>query len=150
MVVGSVLSVTQTDIKRLLAYSSIAHAGLHPRRRPRLRPGRRLGVMFYLVGLRLRTIAAFAVVSLVRQTAAPRPRTCRSGPAWASATPWSPAIFAFLLLAFAGIPLTSGFTAKYAVFAAGGRRRRRLAVLVVVGVLVQRHHRLRLRPRSSC
>ena len=90
--------------------------------------------LFYLAAYGFTTIGAFAVVTLVRDSAGPRRRTCRSGPAWAGATRCVAGVFAlFLLLAFAGIPLTSGFTAKFAVFAAavahGG------AWLVVVGVL---------------
>ena len=66
MVVGSVLAITQTDVKRMLAYSSITHAGLHPRRRAGLRPGRRLLGAVLPGRLRLRDIGAFAVVTLVR------------------------------------------------------------------------------------
>ena len=91
MVVGSVLAITQTDIKRLLAYSSIAHAGF-------ILTGvlafDRVGVsavLFYLAAYGFTTIAAFAVVTLVRDGGSARRRTCRSGPAWASATPSSPA-----------------------------------------------------------
>ena len=55
-----------------------------------------------------------------------RPPTCPSGPAWRGARRWWPRCSRFLLLALAGIPLTSGFTGKFAVFRAGyrdGRRR---------------------------
>ena len=132
MVVGSVLTITQTDIKRLLAYSSITHAGF-------VLVGvlafDRVGVssvLFYLAAYGFSIIAAFAVVSLVRDGGSEATHLSQ----WAGLGKRNPVvagIMAFLLLAFAGIPLTSGFTAKYAVFAAavahGG------AVLVVVGVL---------------
>ena len=132
MVVGSVLTITQTDIKRLLAYSSITHAGF-------ILTGvlafDRVGVssvLFYLAAYGFTIIAAFAVVSLVRDGGSEATHLSQ----WAGLGRRSPlvaGIMAFLLLAFAGIPLTSGFTAKYAVFAAavahGG------AWLVVVGVL---------------
>ncbi len=70
MVVGSVLSVTQTDMKRLLAYSSIAHAGfilVGVLAFDRAGVG---AVLFYVVAYGFSTIAAFAIVSLVRQNGA--------------------------------------------------------------------------------
>ena len=82
------------------------------------------GVLFYLVAYGFATIAAFAVVSLVRQGGSEATHLSQ----WAGLGRRHPVVagvFAFLLLAFAGIPLTSGFTAKYAVFspavAHGGR-----------------------------
>ncbi len=90
MVVGSVVAMVQTDVKRMLAYSSIAHAGF-------LLTGvagdgrrGRVGVLFYLFAYGFTTIGAFAVVTLVRDVtrtaaSAARPPTCPSGPAWASA-----------------------------------------------------------------
>ena len=135
MVVGSVLSVTQTDVKRLLAYSSIAHAGFIL---VAVLAFDRLGVsgtMFYLVAYGFMTIAAFAVVSMVRQGGSEASHLSQ----WAGLGrnhPVVAGVFAFLLLAFAGIPLTSGFTAKYAAFspaiATGGRAG---VALVVIGVL---------------
>ena len=85
--------------------------------------------------LRLRHVGAFALVALVAPGRLARPRTCRSGPAWAAATRSSPATFAFLLLAFAGIPLTTGFIGKFAVFAAAVAAGAGGALLVVIAVL---------------
>jgi NADH-quinone oxidoreductase subunit N len=134
MVVGSVLAVTQTDVKRLLAYSSIANAGFIM-----------CGVlafdaagtavpstMFYLIAYGFTTIGAFAVVMLVRDADGEATHLAR----WAGLGRRSPlyaGLFTFFMLAFAGIPLTSGFTSKFAVFsaAAGGDA----ISLVIVGVL---------------
>ncbi len=80
------------------------------------------------------TIGAFAVVTLVRDAAGEATHLSQ----WAGlagARRWSPAVFAFFLLAFAGIPLTSGFTGKFAVFSRG-RGRAAPAPLVVVGVVM--------------
>jgi NADH-quinone oxidoreductase subunit N len=117
MLVGAVLAVTQTDIKRLLAYSSIANAGY-------LLVGvlafTRDGVsssLFYLAAYGFTVIAAFAVVSLVRDEDGEATHLSR----WAGLGKRSPllaGLFTFLLLAFAGIPLTSGFTSKFGVFGA--------------------------------
>ena len=75
MVVGSVLAMTQTDIKRMLAYSSIAHAGFlltgvlgvrAPATWPTARSRSLQAVLFYLVTYGFMTLGAFAVVTLVR------------------------------------------------------------------------------------
>lgn len=116
MVVGAVLSVTQTDIKRLLAYSSIAHAGFILVGVTALSKAGLSGTLFYVLAYGLTTIAAFAIVNLVRSGGSEATHLSQ----WAGLGkrhPWTAGIFAFLLLAFAGIPLTSGFTAKFAVFA---------------------------------
>ena len=117
MLVGAVLAVTQTDIKRLLAYSSIANAGY-------LLVGAlafgREGLansMFYLVAYGFTVLAAFGVITLVRDEDGEATHLSR----WAGLGKRSPlvaSVFTFLMLAFAGIPLTSGFTSKFAVFSA--------------------------------
>ena len=87
MVVGAVLSVTQTDIKRMLAYSSIAHAGFILVGVLAFDRAGVSGVMFYLVCYGLMTIAAFGIVGLVRDTTNRRRRRCsRSGRASAAGT----------------------------------------------------------------
>ncbi|TQF68461.1 NADH-quinone oxidoreductase subunit NuoN [Rhodococcus spelaei] len=132
MVVGSVAAVTQTDVKRMLAYSSIAHAGFIL---TGLIAGNRAGLsstLFYLLAYGFSTLGAFAVVSLVRDSTGEAGEMSR----WAGLGRRSPVVaglFALFLLAFAGIPLTSGFVSKLAVFQAaesGGA-----VPLVLVGVV---------------
>ncbi|MGH3412213.1 MAG: NADH-quinone oxidoreductase subunit NuoN [Marmoricola sp.] len=125
MVVGSVLALSQTDMKRLLAYSSIAHAGfvlvglLGARSLGALSQGEIApvqAVLFYLITYGLMTIAAFAIVTVVRDSGGEANGFNR----WTGLGKQSPLVagmFAFLLLGMAGIPLTSGFTGKWAVFA---------------------------------
>ena len=67
MVVGAVLSVTQTDIKRLLAYSSVAHAGFILVGVLAFSEAAIGGVMFYLVAYGFATVAAFGIIAMVRQ-----------------------------------------------------------------------------------
>ena len=126
MLVGSVLALTQTDVKRLLAYSSIAHAGfiltgfLGARSLGEIHAGDInpvQAVLFYVTTYGLTTIAAFAIVTVVRDSGGEATHLSR----WAGLGKESPLVaglFAFLLLGMAGIPLTSGFTGKWAVFAA--------------------------------
>ena len=67
MLVGAVVAITQTDVKRLLAYSSIAHAGFILTGGHRDQRGRAVAArMFYLVAYGFTTVGAFAVVTLVR------------------------------------------------------------------------------------
>jgi NADH-quinone oxidoreductase subunit N len=132
MLVGSILSVTQTDIKRLLAYSSIANAGYILVGVLGLNKDGLSSTLFYLVTYGFTVIAAFAVVTLVRDADGEATHLSR----WAGLGRRSPlyaGLFTFLMLAFAGIPLTSGFTGKFAVFAAalGGGQ----SWLVVFGVV---------------
>ncbi|MDQ5840983.1 MAG: NADH-quinone oxidoreductase subunit NuoN [Chloroflexota bacterium] len=132
MVAGAVLAVTQTDVKRLLAYSSIAHAGFVLTGLLAFDKVGISSVLFYLVAYGFSTIAAFAIVSLVRDGGSEATHLSQ----WAGLGKNHPVIagtFAFLLLAFAGIPLTSGFTAKFAVFSAAIGHG--ATVLAVVGVL---------------
>jgi proton-translocating NADH-quinone oxidoreductase chain N len=132
MLVGAVVAITQTDIKRMLAYSSIAHGGFLLTGIVATSETGLSATLFYLVAYGFTTVGAFAVVTMVRDPAGEAGHLGR----WAGLGRRSPliaGIFAFFLLAFAGIPLTSGFTGKFAVFkaaAAGGA-----VPLVIVGVL---------------
>ncbi|SDN66257.1 NADH dehydrogenase subunit N [Klenkia soli] len=120
MVVGAVLGLTQTDVKRMLAYSSIAHAGFLLTGVIGLGGGTGSGLsatLFYLLAYGLTTIGAFAVVTLVRDGDGEATHLSQ----WAGLARRSPltaGVMTFLLLALAGIPLTSGFTGKFAVFRA--------------------------------
>lgn len=117
MLVGAVLAVTQTDIKRLLAYSSIANAGYLLVGVLALSRDGLSYTMFYLVAYGFTVLAAFGIVTLVRDADGEATHLSR----WAGLGRKSPlfaAVFTFILLAFAGIPLTSGFTAKFGVFGA--------------------------------
>ncbi|MFE2373987.1 NADH-quinone oxidoreductase subunit NuoN [Streptomyces sp. NPDC059398] len=132
MLGGAIVAITQTDIKRMLAYSSIAHAGFILAGVIATTPQGISSVLFYLVTYSFVTIGAFAVVTLVRDAGGEATHLSK----WAGLGRRSPlvaAVFAVFLLAFAGIPLTSGFSGKFAVFKAaadGGA-----GGLVVVGVI---------------
>ncbi|MEU4351709.1 NADH-quinone oxidoreductase subunit NuoN [Streptomyces sp. NPDC023838] len=132
MVGGAIVAITQTDIKRLLAYSSIAHAGFILAGVIATNADGISSVLFYLGAYSFVTIGAFAVVTLVRDAGGEATHLSK----WAGLGRRSPlvaAVFAVFLLAFAGIPLTSGFAGKFAVFKAaaeGGA-----GALVVVGVI---------------
>jgi NADH-quinone oxidoreductase subunit N len=121
MIVGAVLGLTQTDLKRMLAYSSIAHAGFlltgvigfdATGDSPGLS-----ATLFYLLVYGLTTLGAFAVLTMVRDGDGEATHLSK----WAGLAQRSPlvaAVMTLFLLALAGIPLTSGFTGKFAVFRA--------------------------------
>jgi NADH-quinone oxidoreductase subunit N len=117
MVVGSVLAIAQTDMKRILAYSSIAHAGfvlvgVVAANRPGLN-----GAMFYLAAYAAMILGAFGVVALVSR----RGEEHTSLVAYEGLYRRSPVLAALLtlfLLSLAGIPPTAGFVAKLLVFQA--------------------------------
>ena len=124
MAAGAVLAIAQTDVKRMLAYSSIAHTGflltgvLGLQTSGVLAEGQLTSlqaVLFYLVTYGFAMIGAFALVSVVRDAGGEATGFAR----WAGLGKRSPLVagaFAFFLLAMAGIPLTSGFIGKWAVF----------------------------------
>jgi NADH-quinone oxidoreductase subunit N len=143
MAVGSVLAITQTDVKRMLAYSSIAHAGFMmvafvgaSQAVTGSPPGSLTSVssvMFYLVAYGAATIGAFALVTMVRD-ATGEATLLNSWVGLGRRSPLAATVFAIFMLSFAGIPLTSGFVGKWAVFAAawsGG-----IQWLVVVAVVI--------------
>jgi NADH-quinone oxidoreductase subunit N len=133
MVIGAVLGLTQTDIKRMVAYSSVAHAGFLLIGAMAITPQGVSGTLFYLLAYGFTTLAVFGVISLVRNADGEATHLSQ----WAGLAKRSPVaagIMTFLLLALAGIPLTSGFTAKFAVFAAGIGDG--MAPLVVIALVV--------------
>ncbi|MEI6361643.1 MAG: NADH-quinone oxidoreductase subunit NuoN [Actinomycetes bacterium] len=117
MLVGSIIAVTQTDIKRMLAYSSIAQAGFILVGVVAVSPAGLSSSLFYLIAYAFTTIGAFAIVAMVRDASGEATHLSK----WAGLGRKSPlvaGIFAIFMLALAGIPLTSGFIGKFGVFTA--------------------------------
>jgi NADH-quinone oxidoreductase subunit N len=138
MAVGSVIAIVQSDVKRMLAYSSIAHAGFILVGILAMDRSGVSSVLFYLFTYGFATIGAFALVTLVRDAGE---EGTVGGEAthlsqWAGLGRRHPVVagaFTLFLLAFAGIPLTSGFMGKFAVFSAGVAHG--AWVLALIGVL---------------
>jgi NADH-quinone oxidoreductase subunit N len=115
VVVGAVLAIAQDDVKRMLAYSSISHAGFVL---TGLVGGGRPGIgaaLFYLAAYSATILGAFGVVKLVssrgegRTTLAAYTGLARRSPALAG-------LLALFQLSLTGIPPTAGFVAKVSVF----------------------------------
>ncbi|MGF0316115.1 NADH-quinone oxidoreductase subunit NuoN [Nocardia fluminea] len=133
MVVGAIMAITQTDVKRMLAYSSIAHAGFLLVGVVAADSAGVAAVLFYLLAYGLGTVGAFAVVSLVRDASGDEATALSQWAGLGRRSLWLASAFALLLLSFAGLPLTSGFVSKFAVFAAASGAG--YTALVIVGVL---------------
>ncbi|CAB4753896.1 unannotated protein [freshwater metagenome] len=132
MVFGSIAAISQRDIKRMLALSSIAHTGFVLTAVVSLNKSALSATLFYLVAYGFATIGAFGIVTLVRDSAGEVTDINR----WVGLGKKSPlvaAVFSLFLLSFAGIPLTSGFVGKFAIFSAAYESGN--IYLVVAGVL---------------
>jgi NADH-quinone oxidoreductase subunit N len=144
LVVGSVLAVVQTNVKRMLAYSSISHAGFilvgveaAGHSAGEADPGRGVSAaLLYVLLYAVLVLGTFAVVALVGRTGDHQTDLGafrglgRSRPALALA-------MTVLLLAQAGVPLTSGFVAKFGVIeAAVGERSYVIAVVAMLASVI--------------
>lgn len=132
MLFGAVVAIAQRDVKRMLAYSSIAHAGFLITGVLALNKSGLDATIFYLFAYGIATIGAFGIVTLVRDSSGEVTDLNR----WAGLgkrSPFIATVFATLLLAFAGIPLTSGFIGKFSIFSAAYESGNK--AVVVVGVL---------------
>ncbi|WP_461176067.1 NADH-quinone oxidoreductase subunit NuoN [Trueperella pyogenes] len=146
IVIGTVVGLVQTDIKRMLAYSSIAHAGFiliavnsinivgNPVSSLVAVPA----ILFYLLAYAVATVGAFGIVTLVRERDAQGNILGEATKLshWAGLGKRSPLLAAAMttfLLSFAGIPLTGGFIGKFEVFKAGIAGN--MTILVVLAVV---------------
>ncbi|GIV00465.1 MAG: NADH-quinone oxidoreductase subunit N [Actinomycetota bacterium] len=116
VVVGSVLAIAQTDVKRMLAYSSVAHAGfvLIGVTAPGA-PGID-AALFYLLAYALMIVGAFGVVALVSQ--GERGTSLEDYAGLYRRSPALAGLLSVFLLSLAGVPPTAGFIAKVSVFRA--------------------------------
>lgn len=147
IIVGTLIGLTQTDVKRMLAYSSIAHAGFILIAVNALRSSQfrfdeyqqaLSSILFYLLAYGIATVGVFGIVTIVRA------RDMEGNvlgeathfDAWrglAKRAPLTAAAMMIFLLSFAGIPLTAGFIGKFEVFRVGVISGQ--TVLVVIAVL---------------
>ena len=132
MIFGAIVAISQRDMKRILAFSSIAHAGFILTAVVSLSVNALSATLFYLLAYGVATIGAFGIVTLVRDSAGEVSDVNR----WVGLGKKSPlvaTVFSLFLLSFAGIPLTSGFVGKFAIFSAAYESGN--IYLVVAGVL---------------
>ncbi len=131
MLVGNLLALLQNNVKRILAYSSIAHLGYLLVAFLASGSWALKAATFYLVAYFVTTLAAFGVLTVL--SAGERDRDTLEeyrGLFWQH--PWLATVFTAALLSLAGIPLTAGFVGKFYLVAAGVSSALWLAVLVLV------------------
>src|SRR5450759_502598 len=118
MFIGNLLAIRQQNIKRLLAYSSIANMGYLI---IILLTGSSKGIqasVFYLISYFITTLGAFGVVSLL-STARSEAENIEDYKGLFWKRPWIAVVFTLSLLSLAGIPVTAGFIAKFYVIFEG-------------------------------
>jgi NADH-quinone oxidoreductase subunit N len=141
MLVGAALAVVQTDLKRMLAYSSISHAGylLVGVAAAATVPAGISASLFYLLVYAFMVMGAFMVVQYVSRLGPADDDAIRERSSLddyrglARRHPWAAGLLAVFMLSLTGIPPLSGFWAKYYVFLAGIQAG--LTWLVVVAVI---------------
>jgi NADH-quinone oxidoreductase subunit N len=117
LVVGAALAVVQTNVKRMLAYSSISHAGFILVGVEAANERGIAGALFYLLAYAVLVLGTFGVVTLVGRPGDAE-HELDSYRGLGRQRPILAFALTVLLLAQAGVPLTSGFVAKFAVIAA--------------------------------
>jgi NADH-quinone oxidoreductase subunit N len=132
MVVGNLLALLQSNVKRLLAYSSIAHLGYLLVAFLASGALAVTAVTFYLVAYFVTTLGAFGVVTVL-STGEREAESLEDYRGLLVRRPWLAALFTAMLLSLAGIPLTAGFVGKfYLTVAAGGAALWPLLVVMMV------------------
>ena len=131
MTVGNVMALVQTNLKRLLAYSSIGQVGYMLAAVAAGTPQGMSSVMFYLLIYAFTNIGAFAVLIVMARYVDGEDITAYTG--LGRRAPWLAAAMAFCLLSLAGLPPLAGFVGKFYIFWAVAQRG--LYWLVLAGVI---------------
>ena len=133
MVVGNLIALVQTDLKRLLAYSSIAHAGYMLLALVAGGADGSASISFYLLVYTFMNLAAFGVIAVMSANGEPC-HTLQDIAGLAQRRPLPAAVMAIAMFSLAGIPPTAGFVAKFYIFSAIIKAD--MLGLAVVGVLL--------------
>jgi NADH-quinone oxidoreductase subunit N len=133
MAVGTITAVTQSDVKRMLAYSSVAHVGFILTGVIADNPAGLSATLFYLVAYSFSTVGAFAIIGLIRNADGVEDANLSHWAGLGQRSPIVGVMLSMFLLAFAGIPLTSGFISKLTVFKAAAQGG--AVPLVIIGVI---------------
>ncbi len=115
MVLGNVVAISQTSIKRMLAYSSIAHAGYMLIGLAAGTPAAISGVLFYLLSYLFTNIGAFGVVSIIENEKQENV-SIESFAGLGTRRPLLGALMSLFLFSLVGLPPLSGFFGKYYIF----------------------------------
>ncbi len=131
MTVGNVSALIQHNVKRMLAFSSVSHAGFLIMGILVLNETSISAVLFYLVVYSIVNLGAFAIVSAAEQEE--KGLNLKDYRGLAAQHPWLSAAMTIFMLSLAGFPPTAGFVAKYGIFSAAIEQG--YIWLVIIGVL---------------
>jgi NADH-quinone oxidoreductase subunit N len=132
MIVGTVVGVVQTNVKRMLAYSSIAHAGYMLLGMVSANRDGKASILFYLAAYAVTNIGALGVVALLGTAQNQHDELRDFAGLWRS-RPGLAALMTVFLLSLGGIPPTAGFIGKWYIFSAAVQEGHYW--LAVIGVL---------------
>lgn len=132
MILGNVIAVSQSNIKRMLAYSSVAHAGYMLAGLAAGNALGRTGVIFYLVAYTFMNLGAFGVLALLEREEE-KNLMFDDYAGLGFKRPMLAALMSIFMISLAGIPPFAGFLGKYYVFAAAVNAN--LTWLAIVGVM---------------
>ncbi len=133
MIVGNILAVAQSNLKRMLAYSSIAHAGYVLTGVVAANPLGSNGILYYLLAYTVMNVGAFGVLSML-ESADGRNLTFDDYAGLSSERPFLAGVMALFMFSLSGIPPFAGFFGKYYVFA--GAIQAGYTWLAIIGVLM--------------
>jgi NADH-quinone oxidoreductase subunit N len=132
MIVGTVVGVAQSSVKRLLAYSSIAHGGYLLVAIVSANDLGKGAVLFYLLAYAVTNLGAFGVLGVLETAEHPHDQVRDFAGLW-NAHPWLAAMMTLFLLSLGGFPPLGGFVAKWYVFNAAIKANE--TWLAIIGVL---------------
>ncbi|HRH66185.1 MAG TPA: NADH-quinone oxidoreductase subunit N [Bacteroidia bacterium] len=135
ILLGNITAVYQTNFKRMLAYSSIAHAGYMLMALLAMNDSAASSLLFYTTAYSVSSITAFAILLLIsHQTGNDE---IKSFNGLAKRSPFLAAVTVIAMFSLAGIPPTAGFFAKYYVFSAAAQNGYiGLVLLAIIGSLI--------------
>jgi NADH-quinone oxidoreductase subunit N len=132
MILGTVVGVAQTNLKRMLAYSSIAHGGYLLVALVAGNPTGKASILFYLLVYAVTNLGAFAMIALLGTREASRETLADYKGLWHT-SPVMAGMLTIFLLSLGGFPPTAGFVAKWYVFTSAVEAGQ--YALAIIGVL---------------
>jgi len=132
MILGNVIAVVQPNIKRMLAYSSIAHAGYVAVAFAAISSRGVSAALFYLLAYTLMNLGAFAIVTMLGRSQ-DKLVNVTDYAGLGTKRPALAAVLSIFLLSLAGVPGTAGFAGKFFIFRAALESR--LVWLTIIGVV---------------
>jgi NADH-quinone oxidoreductase subunit N len=144
MILGNIVAIAQSNVKRMLAYSSIAHAGYMLVGIATGTLDGQVGVMFYLAAYAVMNLGAFAIISLVEHEG-DQNLLLDDYAGLSYSQPLLAVLMAIFMFALAGVPPFAGFFGKYYIFLAAIKAKMVwLAIIGVLTSLVSAYYYLRL------